>query len=74
MKVVYYTKYGCSLCDEGLELLRQFADLEITIIDVEDDIIEYQSYLTRIPVLAREDGSGELSWPFTAEDIRGLTG
>ena len=74
MKVIYYTKYGCSLCDEGLHLLRNFPALDIRIVDVEDDLVKYQSYLTRIPVITTEDGSKELSWPFTAEEIRKFIG
>lgn len=72
MKVNYYTKYGCCLCDEGLALLRRFADIDIRIIDVENDVDKYEPYLHRIPVISAENGKQELAWPFDEEDIRKL--
>ena len=72
MKLIYYTKYGCSLCDEGLQMLRHLPSIDLTIIDIEDDLVKYQSYLTRIPVVATSDGQREVSWPFTIEDIQTL--
>lgn len=72
MKVDYYTKYGCHLCDEGLSILRHFPEIEINIIDVEEDMTKYQSYLLRIPVISFDDGEKELGWPFAEEDIRGI--
>jgi hypothetical protein len=70
MKIDYYTKYGCPLCDEGLSILRHFPEIDINIIDVEEDVAKYQSYLLRIPVISYDDGSKELGWPFAEEDIR----
>ena len=72
MKLIYYTKYGCSLCEEGLHMLRHLPFIDLTILDVEDDPVKYQSYLTRIPVIATGDGHREISWPFTIEDIHAL--
>jgi hypothetical protein len=72
MKLIYYTKYGCSLCDEGLRMLRYLPSVDLTIIDIEDDLVKYQAYLTRIPVIATDDGHREISWPFTIEDIQAL--
>lgn len=72
MKVTYYTKYGCCLCDEGLSLLRRFTDIDIRIIDVESDVDKFESYLLRIPVISCRDGKKELAWPFDEEDIRKL--
>ncbi len=70
MKIDYYTKYACPLCDEGLSILRYFPEIEINIIDVEEDVEKFQSYLLRIPVISYDDGEKELGWPFTYEDIR----
>mgnify|MGYP001580410387 FL=1 len=72
MKVNYYTKYGCCLCDEGLALLRKFTNIDIRIIDVENDVDKYGSYLNRIPVISADNGKKELAWPFDEEDIRKL--
>lgn len=73
MKVFYYTKYGCPLCDEGLEILRSMPGIEIEIIDIEDDPDRYHSYLVRIPVIAVEGTSKELCWPFDRDDIHHLS-
>ena len=69
MQVDYYTKYGCSLCDEGLSILRKFPEIVVNIVDVEDDIEKYRSYLLRIPVISYNDGEKELAWPFTEDDV-----
>ena len=72
MKVNYYTKYGCCLCEECLALLRRFADIDIRIIDVDNDVDKYEPYRHRIPVISAENGKQELAWPFDEEDIRKL--
>ncbi|GMR05919.1 MAG: hypothetical protein BMS9Abin25_0497 [Gammaproteobacteria bacterium] len=72
MKINYYTKYGCPLCDEGLSILRRFPEIEVNIVDVEEDVEKYQSYLLRIPVILYDNGKKELGWPFDEKDIRGI--
>jgi hypothetical protein len=72
MHVNYYTKYGCSLCDEGLAILRKFSEIKVNIVDVEDDTEKYHSYLLRIPVISYDDGKKELSWPFGENDVQKL--
>ena len=69
MRIDYYTKYGCSLCDEGLSMLRSFADIEVNIVDVEEDVEKYHQYLLRIPVISYDDGAKELAWPFDKNDL-----
>jgi hypothetical protein len=69
MQIDYYTKYGCSLCDEGLSILRRFPEIDIRIVDVEEDIEKYHSYLLRIPVITYDNGNKEIAWPFDEEDI-----
>lgn len=73
MQVDYYTKYGCSLCDEGLSILRKFPDIVVNIVDIEDDIEKYRSYLLRIPVISYDNGAKELAWPFIEDDIVAIT-
>ena len=72
MKVIYYTKYGCCLCDEGLSILRRFPDIDIKIFDIEKDAEKFNIYQLRIPVIAYDNGKKELEWPFDEEDIRRL--
>jgi len=69
MRIDYYTKYGCSLCDEGLLILRSFPEIDVNIIDVEEDVEKYQSYLLRIPVISYDNGGKELGWPFDERDV-----
>jgi len=57
------------LCDEGLLILRSFPEIDVNIIDVEDDIEKYQSYLLRIPVISYGKKKNELGWPFREKDI-----
>lgn len=69
MQVYYYTKYGCPLCDEGLSILRKFPEFDVNIVDVEDDIEKYHSYMLRIPVISYDGGEKELAWPFDEGDV-----
>ena len=69
MLIDYYTKYGCSLCDEGLSMLRSFTDIQVNIVDVEEDVEKYHKYLLRIPVISYDNGAKELAWPFDKDDL-----
>ena len=69
MRINYYTKYGCSLCDEGLSMLRSFTDIQVNIVDVEEDVEKYQNFLLRIPVISYDHGTKELEWPFDRDDL-----
>jgi hypothetical protein len=63
---------GCHLCDKAKTILwpllqqYQFNLMEIDIAD-SDTLIE--RYGTQIPVLRAPDNSGELNWPFSAEQV-----
>ena len=57
------------MCDEGLLILRSFPEIDVNIIDVEDDIEKYHSYLLRIPVISYGNEKNELGWPFGEKDI-----
>lgn len=69
MKVQYYTKEGCPLCDEGLAILCTFSGLEIDRIDIEDEPDVYAQYAVRIPVIRIMDSTNELGWPFDRQDV-----
>lgn len=69
MLINYYTKYGCALCDTGLSMLRNFTDIEINIVDVEENVERYHDYLLRIPVITYDNGAKELAWPFNEDDL-----
>lgn len=68
-----YTRPGCHLCDEALELCRE-CGLEPEPVDISGDLALLEAYGRRIPVLRRADSGDELGWPFSAGDIRSLAG
>ena len=69
VKVQYYTKDGCPLCDEGLAILCTFNGLDIDCIDIEDDPEIYPDFAVRIPVIRNPVSGAELAWPFDAQDV-----
>jgi len=72
MKVRYYTKPGCPLCEKGLVVLSRFPELDVMMIDIEEDAACYARYATRIPVIARERDGRELGWPFDDAAVTAL--
>ncbi len=54
LQVTFYTKAGCSLCDEARELLNAAAaeiDYELTEIDIRKSSEIFERYRYRIPVI-----------------------
>ena len=73
--IIFYTKLNCHLCEEAYRMLMDLAydlPLEIDVVDIthahNQDIGVV--YIDRIPVLARPGLKGELTWPFTPDEIR----
>jgi hypothetical protein len=59
MKIFFYTKENCSLCDEALEkvhMLREEKELEVEIRDIHENEEWLQEYHLRIPVITDADG------------------
>ncbi|MBU9712120.1 glutaredoxin family protein [Evansella tamaricis] len=70
MKLYFYTKKGCSLCDKGLGILREFQhkyQFEIEARDIYTDDEWLLTYQIRIPVIEDMDGvvldEGIISYP-----------
>ncbi len=63
-----YGTSGCHLCDEAIALLEAIGNVTWHEIDIADDDALLLRYGTRIPVLARSDGS-EIGWPFGATEL-----
>lgn len=66
-----YTRPGCGLCDEALDLLAPFERrkrLALEVIDIETDPALLRRYLLRIPVLEIE-GRAPLEWPFGRTEL-----
>lgn len=58
MKVLFYTKENCLLCDEAyllLELLEKDYDLDIEVRDIYSDDAWLEEYQVLIPVIQTED-------------------
>ncbi len=70
--ILFFTKPGCHLCDDGawiLEIALQGRDAVITPIDITTDPALVARYGTRIPVLGQPNCTHELDWPFTPDTI-----
>jgi len=80
-QIIFYTKPGCHLCDEALELLLILGDelaekLSIEEISILDDPDLYARYKHAIPVIAidpKENGP-TLFPPITASSLRQALG
>jgi glutaredoxin len=58
LKVVFYTKAGCHLCDDARDLLEDLAvdfPYELTEIDIRSDMGIFEVYRHRIPVIIIND-------------------
>lgn len=56
--VTVYTRAGCHLCDQALDVVRPLAaelGAAIEVVDIEADPVLHARYLERIPVIALED-------------------
>src|SRR5947199_7645978 len=54
IKVIFYTKAGCHLCEEARDMLEDIAALtayELTEIDIRSDQATFEKYRYRIPVI-----------------------
>lgn len=73
MKVYFYTRSNCPLCEEArlmLNLVREDVDIEIEEIDIEKNEKIHEKYLLRIPVV-KYDGKiiqeGRIDYPSLVE-------
>jgi predicted thioredoxin/glutaredoxin len=57
MKVQFFSRPNCHLCDEGLSILKLVQDdihFEIEIINIEDDDDIHEKYMLMIPVVVKD--------------------
>jgi glutaredoxin len=74
LRVIFYTKPGCHLCDEAREHLEDLAadvELELSEIDIRSDDALFERYRYRIPVIV-VDGVERLEGRISADDVRAL--
>jgi glutaredoxin len=69
MQVTVYTKPGCHLCDDALQLIDKLTlryDLEVTEVNILEDMALYEQYKLVIPVIQVTDVQvGPLTVPVT---------
>lgn len=56
MKVNFYSRPGCHLCEEGLVTLKLLQDdfqFEINIVNIEEDDVMHEKYMLMIPVVEK---------------------
>jgi uncharacterized membrane protein/glutaredoxin len=74
MRVTIYTKPECHLCEDALDILDRLApqyDLQITEVNILDDMALYEAFHEEIPVLDIEDGRlGRLKAPLDEASLR----
>lgn len=57
MKIYFYSKPDCPLCDEGLSVLKlvqEDVEFDFEIINIEDDDKIHEKYMLMIPVVERD--------------------
>ncbi len=75
MRIIFYTREDCHLCDVAERLLSATApDMTPEWVDVDDDDDLEARYGARVPVLRREPGGAELAWPFDAVSLAAFLG
>lgn len=56
-KVIFYSRPGCSLCEEGfltLTLVQEDIPFKIEILNIEDDDVLHEKYMFMIPVVEKD--------------------
>ena len=72
MRVEIYTKPGCPLCEEALELLEELRhDLtfELEIVNIYESQQLFDRYRYRVPVIRRED-TDVIELKFTLDELK----
>lgn len=57
MKVNFYSKQDCSLCDDGLrtlKLVQEDVPFEIQYVNIEEDDALHEKYMLMIPVVEKD--------------------
>jgi glutaredoxin len=70
-RVTFYTKAGCHLCEQAEELLEDLDeyDVQLTKIDITEDLAIFERYKYEIPVIVVE-GGGTVGGRISAEALR----
>ncbi|MEZ5466633.1 MAG: glutaredoxin family protein [Lysobacterales bacterium] len=72
MRLQFYHREHCELCDQALAMLHEAGlDRIITMIDIDADPELGVAYGLRIPVVESSDGRA-LDWPFDIDAVQAL--
>ena len=67
-ELILYSTWGCHLCEEAEQLLKQLSAAPVyKVVDIVDDEQAFARYRISIPVL--RCGENELCWPFDAAQL-----
>lgn len=76
-KIIFFTTFGCHLCEKVEQMFSQFfyeknnkINFEIIIFDIIDNEKIMEKYRTVIPVLKNEGTGSELNWPFSYSELK----
>jgi len=72
MRLLIYTKPGCPLCEEAMELLeeaRKEVDFELETVNIYENQELFDRYRYRVPVIRRGDAD-VLELKFTLDELR----
>ncbi len=71
-RVTFYTKAGCHLCEQAEELLEDLQaeyDVQLTKVDITEDLAVFERYKYEIPVIVVE-GGGTVGGRISGEALR----
>ena len=70
MRLTFYQRDDCPLCDHALEVLARARVPDFDSVWIDDDAVLEDRYGTRVPVLRNEDDGRELDWPFEIDGLQ----
>ena len=75
--LLLYGTDSCHLCEQAARIVSESIDADSVTVD-EIDVVHDEAFLnrygTRIPVIRKVGGMGELCWPFDHRDVARLVG
>ncbi|MFX3673860.1 MAG: glutaredoxin family protein [Paenisporosarcina sp.] len=75
MRIQFYTRPNCSLCEDArlmLQLVSEEIDLEIQEINIENNDFVHEKYMIRIPVIEMDEiviQEGRIDYPTLLEAL-----
>lgn len=73
-RFLLFQRDDCHLCDLALGVLAEARAPAFESVFIDDEPALEERYGIRVPVFRDRDSGRELDWPFTADQVRALTG